>query len=169
MPVREILFFPDHRLQQISRPVEDFGRSFQSLLNDLWDTLRASPGVGLAAPQIGVFRRASVIDLTGRKAKPGDPAASQPYVIVNPVILEGEGEQIPREGCLSVPDLLANVRRLQSVKVEAADETGRRRIIRARGFEALALQHEIDHLNGRLFLDRVTDLKSDVFRRKNAS
>jgi peptide deformylase len=164
MTVRKILFFPDDRLQKISEPIDDFGLSFQRLLQDLWDTLRASPGVGLAAPQIGIFKRVSVIDLTRRKAKGGESPAS--YVIANPVLIEGRGEQIPREGCLSVPDLLANVRRYESVVVKAQDETGAHRHVTAKGFEALALQHEMDHLDGKLFLDRVTDLKSDIFRRK---
>ncbi len=164
MTVRKILFFPDDRLQKISESCHDFGPPFQHLLQDLWDTLRASPGVGLAAPQIGIFKRVSVIDLTRRKTKRGEPLA--PYVIANPILIEGRGEQIPREGCLSVPDLLANVRRYESVIVEADDETGHRRRLTAKGFEALALQHEMDHLDGKLFLDRVTDLKADIFRRK---
>lgn len=166
MAVRKILLFPDTQLNQPSEPVRDFGPGFQQLVSDLWNTLRTSPGVGLAAPQIGVFKRVSVIDLSRRKPRKGEPPAPSPYVIVNPKIEHGRGEQIPREGCLSVPDLLANVRRYETVEVTAQDEFGHSRQIKASGFEALALQHEIDHLNGLLFLDRVVDLKADVFRRK---
>jgi peptide deformylase len=89
-------------------------------------------------------------------------------VIVNPKILSMDGVQIPREGCLSVPDLLANVRRAERVDVAYFDEAGQGRSVSAHGFEALALQHEIDHLDGKLFLDRVSNIKTDVFRRKGS-
>jgi peptide deformylase len=167
MAVRPIRLFPDDVLATPCRPVPDFGTEFASLVRDLWDTMRASPGVGLAAPQIGVGLRASVIDvervLRSRKI---ETSYAGPLVIVNPRIVSAEGSQVPREGCLSVPDLLANVRRHQRVVVECLDEGGRRRTISAHGFEALALQHEIDHLDGMLFLERVSNLKTDLFRRK---
>jgi peptide deformylase len=110
-----------------------------------------------------------VIDV-GRvvRQKKIDSSYAGPFVIINPCLLEAEGTQMPREGCLSVPDLLANVRRAQKVRVRCLNERGEEMTIAAHGFEALALQHEIDHLEGRLFLDRVSNLKTDVFRRKGS-
>jgi peptide deformylase len=167
MAVRPIRLFPDDVLSTPCRLVTSFGRELENLIADLWDTLRNSPGVGLAAPQIGVSRRVSVIDVgpVVRQRKVESSYAGS-FVIVNPTIIETVGTQLPREGCLSVPDLLANVRRHKQVRVAFQDETGRRQETVAHGFEALALQHEIDHLDGKLFLDRVSNLKTDVFRRK---
>lgn len=167
MAVRPIVLFPDDVLSAPSKSVASFGEDVQSLVGDLWDTMRASPGVGLAAPQIGVSRRVSVIDVERvvRNKKVASSYAG-PIVIVNPELISYEGAQTPREGCLSVPDLLANVTRHDRVRVRFFDERGNRRELEATGFEALALQHEIDHLDGKLFLDRVSNLKTDVFRRK---
>jgi peptide deformylase len=160
MPVRPLVLFPSSSLNVPCEKVQDFGPALSALLADLADTLYAGPGVGLAAPQIGVSLQASLINI---KRKSGPSAG---YYIVNPILEGGEGIQIPREGCLSVPDLLANVRRFAKVTVRALNEKGEERLIRAEGFEALALQHEIDHLNGKLFLDRVANIRTDVFRRK---
>jgi peptide deformylase len=169
MALRSILVFPDARLTHACEPIVDFGQPLQRLLQDLWDTLAASPGVGLAAPQIGVRKRVSVIDLTRRKLKKGSAASPAPYVIVNPILIEGSGEQIPREGCLSVPEFLGNVKRFERVVVESLDEHGHPQRKEAAGFEALALQHEMDHMDGKLFLDRIMDLKGDLFQRKTTS
>lgn len=169
MALRPIRLFPDNVLSMPCRPVTSFDRELQQLVTDLWDTLRNSPGVGLAAPQIGVSRQVSVIDV-GRvvQQRKIESSCAGSFVMVNPVIVDQTGTQVPREGCLSVPDLLANVRRSKEVRVVFQDETGRRREMVAHGFEALALQHEVDHLNGKLFLDRVSNLKTDVFRRKGS-
>jgi len=169
MPVRPIRLFPDDVLSVPCRPVASFDSNLKSLVADLWETMRASPGVGLAAPQIGVSLRASVIDVGPVTLKRKmDSSYAGPIVIVNPELVEGDGAQTPREGCLSVPDLLANVRRHQRVRVRYLDENGGKQEIVAHGFEALALQHEVDHLDGKLFLDRVSNLKTDVFRRKGS-
>jgi peptide deformylase len=114
----------------------------------------------LAAPQIGISRRVAVVDVSKKEKKHGA------FVMINPILLHGEGLQIPREGCLSVPDLLANVRRYQTVSIRFQDDTGSECFLKTDGFEALAVQHEIDHLDGKLFLDRVANLKTDVFRRR---
>ncbi|MCB4755914.1 MAG: peptide deformylase [Elusimicrobia bacterium] len=169
MSVRPLLLFPDLRLTHPSKTIYKFDERLKHLANDLLDTLASSLGVGLAAPQIGVFERISLIDL--RKAKKGgeDIRSKSPYFIVNPVLLLGKGTQRPREGCLSVPELLANVRRYREVKVRAQDLHGFEIYIHAFDFEALALQHEMDHLDGKLFLDRVYDIKTDIFRRKSAT
>lgn len=127
----------------------------------------ASPGVGLAAPQIGVLQRVSVIDAGRYKRKGEAPKNHGLLVLINPRLIKTEGMQVPREGCLSIPDLLANVRRHAIVSVETQTLAGDKEIIHSSGFEALALQHELDHLDGKLFLDRVSNVKTDVFRRKN--
>lgn len=166
MAVRSIRLFPDPCLSVLCLPVTDFGPSLAKLIDDLTDTMAASPGVGLAAPQIGVSLRVSVIN-AGRYGKKGNSTDHGPIVLINPQLLEGHGNQIPREGCLSVPDLLANVQRYDTVLMETCLPEGGTRIYRAEGFEALAFQHELDHLNGKLFLDRVTNIKTDIFRRKS--
>ncbi len=141
---------------------EDF-EGIRSLILDLFDTMYASPGVGLAAPQIGTSLRVSVIDTSRDKRKRAPDGNS--LTLINPILLSGSGEQYPREGCLSIPDFLGTVRRYESVIVRTLTLDGKERIIRAHGFQALALQHEIDHLDGKLFLDRITNLKTDLFRR----
>ena len=167
MAVRPILIFPEAILSAPATLIEDFGPATDHLIQDLWDTLRHSPGVGLAAPQIGVPLRVSVIDTSSRLPSGKKSESSHgPLVLINPVRLDGKGVQIPREGCLSVPDFLANVQRMAEVTVRYQDESGEVRKLMATGFEALALQHEMDHLDGLLFLDRVANLKTDLFRRK---
>jgi peptide deformylase len=168
MTVKRIMLFPDPVLSQPGAPVTQFDETLSQLIRDLNDTLNTGPGVGLAAPQIGVSQRVSVIDIRRRKTRPGEKAPENhgAILLINPVLVEGKGKQIPREGCLSVPDLLANVVRFQDVIVKTRCLDGGEAVIHASGFEALALQHEIDHLDGHLFLDRVANIKTDLFRRK---
>ena len=166
MAVRPIRLFPDPCLSQVSSTVRHFDASLSKLIEDLKDTMAASPGVGLAAPQIGVLERVSVIHAGRFKLNPGSTNHGM-VVLINPRLMEGQGIQVPREGCLSVPDLLANVRRYAAVVVQTETLEGGEKIYRAEGFEALAFQHELDHLDGKLFLDRVANVKSDVFRRKS--
>ena len=134
------------------------------LCTDLVDTMRASPAcVGLAAPQIGVGVRAFCLDVTGhRKVQ----ECNGLVVLVNPSIIEREGEDFTREGCMSLPRFTANVRRAHRVVVRGWTPTGEGREIEAEGFEARAFQHEIDHLDGLLFLDRVASVAHDLFERK---
>ena len=140
------------------------GEDVEAVVADLVDTMTASGhSVGVAAPQIGATVRICVVDCTGhRKA----PDAQGLLVLVNPVIVETEGEEVGREGCMSIPDLTANVRRARRVVVEAFDASWSPVRVASEGFEARALQHEIDHLDGILFLDRVASLTADVFQRK---
>lgn len=134
------------------------------LAADLVDTMRASPAcVGLAAPQIGVGRRAMVVDVTGH---PKTTTCHGLVVLFDPVIVSMEGREVGREGCMSVPDLTANVARSTSVVVRGTMAEGGERVIETDGFEARALQHEVDHLDGLLILDRVASLATDVFRRR---
>jgi len=170
MAIRPIKLFPDDILSTACKPVVSFDAALNALVRDLVDTMKASPGVGLAAPQIGVPLRVSVIDVgrvvKNRKVKSTYAGA---VVIVNPKLLGARGAQVPREGCLSVPDLLANVTRHDEVDVSFSDPEGNVRHLTASGFESLAFQHEMDHLDGKLFLDRVANLKTDLFRRRPSS
>ena len=155
--IRDVLLHPHPLLTRTAAPADSdtAGRVTQDLL----DTMRSfGHCVGIAAPQIGEAVRIAVVDVTGhRKAA----TSHGELVLVNPVIVESSGAEVGREGCLSIPELTANVRRATHVTVEA---DGLR--VEAEGFEARALQHEIDHLDGLLFLDRVESLEADVFRRK---
>lgn len=162
MAVREILRYPHPLLKAVCRPVEEYTREVRTLIGDLVDTMRASPGVGLAAPQIGVDLRVAVVDVTPRN--PGHGL----LVLVNPRVILSEGWKVGREGCLSIPEFTANVGRAERVVVQARDAEGHTRLLEAEGFEAVCVQHEMDHLEGILFLDRVASLKTDLFRRRGA-
>lgn len=160
LPVRRL---PDPLLKAASRPVDHMTPAIQGLIRDLIDTMRHHPRcVGLAAPQVGRLCRVAVVDVTGH------PKALRSHglmVLVNPRITAREGLQMQREGCLSVPDLTGNVNRSVRVQVETLDASGRRWGRWVEGFEAVAIQHEVDHLDGTLFLDRVVNVRTDVFKR----
>lgn len=162
MSVRSVVRIPARVLKQPAEPVGDHLDA--SLVVDLIDTMRASPAcVGLAAPQIGVPKRVIVVDVTGH------PKASVCHgltVLVDPVVIYSTGRKVGREGCMSVPDLTANVARAISVVVQGTAADGERVVLATEGFEACALQHEMDHLDGMLILDRVESLATDVFRRR---
>lgn len=165
MAARDILLYPDPVLKTVCAPVDALDASIDALVQDIIDTmLAAGHSVGVAAPQIGVIRRVAVVDVS--KSKLGRDNNHGLLVMINPVILEHEGQETMREGCMSVPDYTGNVTRAENVVVQFLDREGAERVIRASGFEAVAIQHELDHLDGYLFLDRVSSLKTDVFRRK---
>ncbi|MHB8711482.1 MAG: peptide deformylase [Trichloromonadaceae bacterium] len=165
MSIREILIYPDPLLKTVCTPVDQFDGAIDALVQDLLDTMiAAGHSVGVAAPQIGATRRVVVVDVS--KSKLGRERNHGQLVLINPQILEREGQETVREGCMSVPDYTGNVNRSSTVVVEFLDRQGKDQVIRAEGFEAIAIQHEIDHLDGLLFLDRVSSLKTDVFRRK---
>lgn len=158
--IREILRYPHPALKQVARALgpgdeEEIAR----VAADLVDTMDSfGHCVGLAATQLGELVRMVVVDVTGHKKA---TASNGRLVLVNPLIVSASGAEVGREGCLSIPELTANVRRATEVMVESADG-----VIRSEGFEARCLQHELDHLDGLLFLDRVDSLTADVFRRK---
>jgi peptide deformylase len=158
--IRDVLVYPEPALKQVAREVHEAGE-IARVSEDLVDTMDAfGHCVGLAATQLGEMVRIVVVDVTGhRKAT----TTNGRLVLVNPRIVAAEGGEVGREGCLSIPELTANVRRATTIEVESAG--GR---IRSEGFEARCLQHEIDHLDGLLFLDRVDSLTADVFRRVRA-
>ena len=165
MAVREILRYPHPSLQEVARPAgEADAEDVVRVADDLVETMRAHAGcVGLAAPQIDELVRVVVVDVSEHKRGAGSHGL---LVLVDPVVVEATGEEIAREGCLSLPELTANVRRATRVVVEALTPAAGRRVIESTGFEARCLQHELDHLDGVLFLDRVDSLATDVFRRQ---
>lgn len=166
MAILPVLRFPDPRLKEASAPVAEVTAEVSAFIDDLLETMRASPAcVGLAAPQIGSLRRIVAVDVSAHRRGVREPNHGL-LVLLNPEILAKGGREIVREGCMSVPDYTANVRRGQWVLVDALDRQGRQLIIEAVGFEAIAIQHEVDHLDGALFLDRVSSVKTDLFRRK---
>ena len=161
MPERPVLEIPNPRLKQ---PCAKVGAVDEELARDLLDTMHVAPGcVGLAAPQIDVSLRAFCLDVSGHPK--GTPNHGE-FVLFDPEVLLVEGSEVRREGCLSVPHYTANVRRAIRVVVRGVDHAGTERVIDSTGFEARALQHEIDHLDGMLILDRVANVRTDVFRRK---
>lgn len=163
MAVLDILQYPDPRLKQVSAPVTTFDGALRALLRDLEDTMRAGPGsVGIAAPQVSRFLRVVVVDVS---AKP-KIAHHGCLRLVNPEIVRRDGELKGREGCLSVPDFTGNVVRAAAIRVRAQDMDGGWCEWDCEGYEARAVQHELDHLDGLLFLDRVVSLRHDLFRRK---
>jgi len=166
MAVKEVLLYPDPRLKQLCPAIDDFDESVTALLQDLVDTMvDTGHSVGVAAPQIGDIRRAVVVDVSNSKL--GKKQQNHGLLqMVNPEIIEKAGDQVVREGCMSVPEYTGNVNRAEQIVVQFRDRQGVLQVIRAEGFEAIAIQHEIDHLDGYLFLDRVTSLKTDLFRRK---
>lgn len=167
MAILPVLKFPDPVLKEVARVVGRFTTELAGRVDDLVETMRAMPGgVGIAAPQVGWTERVVVVDVSQHK-KGGKQEHHGLLVLVNPEILAMGGSQIVREGCMSVPDYTANVRRAEWVLVDAQDIEGGQVIIESTGFEAVVIQHELDHLDGLLFLDRVSSLKSDLFRRKN--
>ena len=162
MATKPVLKLPDRVLKTLAEPVGDDLDA--ALAADLVDTMQASPAcVGLAAPQIGVSRRAFALDVSDH---PKATVVHGLVVLFDPVILESSGRVVGREGCMSVPDLTANVARATHLVVQGRTPEGDVRVIATEGFEARAFQHEIDHLDGLLILDRVASLEHDVFKRK---
>lgn len=160
----QILTYPDERLERTSQPVEHFDDELHSFVADLEETMRAGPGgVGIAAPQTGRLQRIVIVDVS---SKPKIKHHGR-LVLINPEIITWEGHVLGREGCMSVPDYTGNVVRAERITLEARDEFGALLHYAMEGYEARAVQHEIDHLDGLLFLDRLVSRHNDLFRRKN--
>ena len=160
MAILDILKYPEPILSKVASPVKNYTGKTAALVGDMLDTMYAAPGVGLAAPQIGVSQRIIVLDVDHENPR------KQIYKLVNPMITRSEGELIWEEGCLSVVDYTAEVRRAAKVEIVAFDEKEKEVKIEAEGLLAVALQHEIDHLDGKLFIDRISRLKRDLYTRR---
>lgn len=153
-----ILVFPDPRLRRQAEPVTQFDAGLTELVSDMFETMYAAPGIGLAATQVDVHRRLAVIDVSEEK--------NQPLVLVNPEILDRSGEETMEEGCLSIPEITEKVTRAECIRVRAANAEGQVREFDADGLLAVCIQHEIDHLDGKLFIDYLSPLKRNMIRRR---
>lgn len=163
MAILEILALPDLRLKRVALPVTDFDCELQDFIADLEATRQHGPAaVGIAAPQVDRLQRIVIVDVSGRPKTPNHGY----LVLVNPEIVHWEGYALGREGCLSVPDYTGNVIRATGIRVTAQDPAGEEREYVMEGYEARAVQHEIDHLDGLLFVDRVVSRRTDLYRRK---
>ena len=161
MAIRPILHYPDKRLRTPGEKVTEFGEPLAALINDMAETMYAAPGVGLAAPQIGVSKRLFIIDIAT-----GDDEPSDLKVFINPEILELEGEILFDEGCLSFPGIREEMPRAERCKVRAWDEHGKEFTLAAEGLLAVAIQHENDHLDGKLMIDKLGVLRRRLVDRE---
>ncbi|MDD3761824.1 MAG: peptide deformylase [Nevskiales bacterium] len=160
MALLTILHHPDPRLRQKAEPVRVFDDALQTLIDDMFETMYDAPGVGLAANQVGVAKRLAVMDCSGDKAAP------EPMVIINPEIFDTSDLEVMEEGCLSVPGIADKVKRFNHLKMRALDRNGNSFEIEAEGLLAQAIQHEIDHLDGKLYIDYLSSLKRERIRKK---
>jgi len=174
--VREIVVYPDKRLKQVSKPVESFDEALHTLLDDMYDTMRAKNGVGLAAIQVGIDKRVLIINIPLEDIPEGEDEQPRENTLemINPVIIEKDGSTKFQEGCLSVPGIYEEVERAKHVKVEYFDRHGEKHVIEDDDFLAIAMQHEIDHLEGRVFIEKLSFIKRKKFekewkKRKKAS
>jgi peptide deformylase len=160
MAVLRIFHYPEPILKQVAAPITEIDQKLQILARDMAETMYAAPGVGLAAPQVGISKRLVVLDCAPKDAPP------ELLTCINPEIVEQEGEVYEEEGCLSVPGFYAKVPRSAWVKVRYLDLEGQQVERQTDGLLAIAFQHEIDHLNGVLFVDHLSPLKKGIFRKK---
>ena len=158
MALLNILHFPDPRLRTKAVKVVDFDEQLKTLVSDMFETMYEAPGIGLAATQVNIHKRLLVMDVSEEK--------DAPKVLINPEILNMVGEEDMDEGCLSVPGFYESVTRAERVKVRAQDENGKFFDFEAEGLEAVCIQHEIDHLEGKLFVDYISSLKRNRIRNK---
>ncbi len=162
MALREVLQFPDPRLKEVSEPIEEITDEIRELARDMCDVMYDEPGIGLAAPQVGAQIRMFVIDTDWSE----EGATRNPTVFVNPEFTRKEGKIVWEEGCLSVPDYTADVERAESVTIRGLDLEGKEIIEEATGLRAVCMQHEYDHLDGILFIDRISRLKRNMYVKK---
>lgn len=162
--IREILIWPDPVLQTKAEPVERIDDEIKALVQDMLETMYDADGIGLAAPQVGVSKQVLVVDIWGTEED--RPSGEEPLVIINPVFERQEGALEWEEGCLSVPGEVGKVTRAADIKMRYLDIDGNEQVIEAEGLKAVALQHEADHLNGKVFVEYLSRLKQGVIRRK---
>ena len=162
MALREVLKFPDKRLREISTPIDEISDEIRELAHDLLEVMYDEPGIGLAAPQLGETVRLIVVDTEWT----AQDAERNPLVLINPEIVERCGKIVWNEGCLSVPDFEADVQRMANVRLRALNLEGEEVEIDASELQAVCFQHEIDHLDGILFIDRISRLKRNLYVQK---
>ncbi len=158
MALLDILHYPDKRLRTIAQPVEQVDEQIRTLVADMFETMYAAPGIGLAATQVDVHQRVIVIDISEEK--------NQPLCLINPQIVSSDGVEMTQEGCLSVPEVYENVERAEHIKVHALDQNGDAYDLEAGGLLAVCIQHEMDHLVGKLFVDYLSPLKQQRLKKK---
>lgn len=158
MTILNVLRFPDKRLRTKATPVETVNEDIQTTLDDMLETMYDAPGIGLAATQVNIHKQMVVIDVSEEK--------NQPLFLINPVITHKEGEEVSEEGCLSVPAYYAEVKRAECVTVKALNREGKTFEIEADGLLAVCIQHELDHLQGKLFVDYLSPLKQQRLQKK---
>ena len=158
MALLNILHFPDPRLRTIAKPVEEFDDKLRQLVSDMFETMYEAPGIGLAATQVDRHIRLLVMDVSEHR--------NQPRCLINPRIIDADGEDEMDEGCLSVPGYYEKVLRAEHIRVSAQDEHGETSEFEASGIEAVCIQHEMDHLEGKLFVDYLSNLKRNRIRNK---
>ena len=161
MSAKEIITVPDEILKKISDPVEKIGINEKKLINDLFETMYVSNGIGLAAVQIGILKRVLVVDVSNKDEK------NQPIVLINPVIKNlSDDTSVYEEGCLSIPETFIEIERPKICEVEYIDETGSKKNLECDGLLSTGIQHEIDHLDGKLIIDHLSKLKKDFIIKK---
>ena len=158
MTLLNILTLPDKRLKTVAEPIDVFDTDLKILVKNMLETMYEAPGIGLAATQVDIHKQVVVIDVSEEK--------NQPLCLINPKIIQKDGNQIHEEGCLSVPYIYAKVKRASSIVVEAQDETGKNIVIEAEELLAVCIQHELDHLKGVVFLDHLSPLKRKMALKK---
>lgn len=158
MATLDILIYPDDRLRKVAKPVDDVDAEVHSLVNDMFETMYDAPGIGLAATQVNVHRRVVVIDVSEDK--------SEPLTLINPEILSKEGDASGEEGCLSIPGIYESVQRAEKITFRALDRNGKPYEQEADGLLAVCVQHEVDHLDGKMFVDYLSALKRRRIKKK---
>ncbi len=158
MAILDILYYPDKRLRTVAKPVEKVDDSIKKLVEDMFETMYLAPGIGLAATQVNVHRQVIVIDISEDK--------SQPLCLINPEIITEEGTESCDEGCLSVPDIYETVERSENVTIKALNEDGFEYTLEAGELLAVCIQHEMDHLKGKLFVDYLSPLKQQRVKKR---
>lgn len=158
MPLLEILHFPDPRLRTHAQPVEQVNDSVRNIVDDMLETMYAAPGIGLAATQVNIHQQIIVIDISSEK--------DAPLCLINPRIIEQQGQQSGEEGCLSVPGVFDSVERATTITVRALNREGQEFTLEATDLLAVCIQHEMDHLQGKLFVDYLSPLKRQRIRKK---
>ena len=158
MAILDILHFPDKRLRTMAKPVKEVDESIRKLVDDMFETMYLAPGIGLAATQVNVHQQIIVIDVSENK--------DQPLCLINPEIIAEEGTESCDEGCLSVPDIYEKVERAEKVTVKAMDQNGDEYTLQADEMLSVCIQHEIDHLKGKLFVDYLSPLKLQRIKKR---